>query len=124
MISTIEHEPSLIQQDMLGDTVEMKFHHWRQTPGGKRVLQIAYAIAAGYARRFKRTGRIVSMKLIWEILRDNIHAICARRRYLKLEPVDGFVLNNNFTSLISRHMVRHKPEWDGLFEFRERHNAE
>lgn len=100
-------------------TTGQLFDAWKETPGARRVLQMAYAIAAGYARRFQRNGRRVSMTLVFEILRDNVAAVISRRRGLKLEKVDGFVLNNNFRPYMARHIIAHKPEWAGLFEMRE-----
>lgn len=96
-----------------------KFDDWKKTDGGRRVLQMAYAIAARYARRFKNSGRRVSMMLIWEMLRDNVAAVHSKRIALKLHKVDGFALNNNFRSFTAKHIISRRPEWDGLFEFRE-----
>ena len=101
------------------DSNARAFDDWRQTPGGKRVLQMAYAISAGYAARYKRTGRLVSMKLVWELLRDSVAAVASKREAMKLEKVGGFTLNNNFTAYIARHIIAHKPQWDGLFQMRE-----
>lgn len=101
------------------DKWAQKFDEWRQTPGGKRVLQMGYAIAARYASRYRRTGRRVSINLIWSLLRDNVVAVASKRRALQLEKVDGFALNDNFQAYAARHMMAHRPEWDGLFETRE-----
>lgn len=104
------------QTDLFDPEIVQKFEAWKATPGGGKVLRIIYAITAGYARRFHKTGRRVSMKLIWEQVRDHL---CYLRT--RLQPVDGYTLNNNFHSLVARHIVRHRPQWDGLFELRERH---
>lgn len=113
--------PSSLQTDLFTPEVIQQFEAWKATPGGAQVLRIAYAITARYARRFQRSGRRVSMKLIWEELRDNIAFIRARMlsRKIMLDKVNGFALNNNFHSLTARHIVSHRPEWGGLFEFRE-----
>lgn len=112
-----------IQTDMLDETIVQQFERWKQTPGGRHVMQIAYALTARYARRFKQQGRTVSMKLIWEQLRDNVLYIRARAksRGILIEQMNGFTLNNNFTAHVARHILKHKPEWDGLFELRELH---
>ncbi len=106
---------------MFETAVEFQFAQWKATEGGGKVLRIIYAITAGYARRYAKTGRRCSMKLIWEQVRDNV---CYLRKKMKLEKVDGFALNNNFHALVARHIINHRPEWDGLFELRERHTKE
>ena len=110
-IQTLLFEPAIVQQ----------FEAWKATAGGKQVLRIAYAITARYARRFQARGRRVSMKLVWELLRDNIAFIRARMRAkgIMLEKLDGFALNNNFHALVARHILEHRKEWAGLFELRE-----
>ena len=108
------------QLDLFSKTNRAKFEAWKQTPGGARVMQIAYGITAQYARRFQRTGRMASIKLIWEQMRDNIAHIKARMqaRGISLDKQDGFALNNNFHAYIARHIMEHKAEWNGLFETR------
>lgn len=113
-------QQGLFQEDL---TMGQRFDEWKEKPGARRVLQIAYAICARYAKRHERTGRRVSMKLIWEILRDNVAAVQSRRTHLKLEKVDGFALNNSFTAHVARHIIAHRPEWDGLFEMRALHDG-
>lgn len=109
------------QRDLFDPLLSEKFETWKATEGGGKVMRIIYATAASYARRFERTGRRVSVKLIWEQVRDNV---CYLRKRMKLEKVDGFALNNNFHALVARHIVAHRPQWDGLFELRERHTRE
>lgn len=110
------------QLEMFEPGVAKQFATWKATPGGRRVLQMAYAIAAGYARRYARSGRRVSMRLIWESLRDNVGHIRARLKAqgADLENWRGFRLNNNFHALTARHILDRRPEWAGLFELRER----
>jgi len=112
---------SEIQTDFLAPAIVQEFEKWSDSPGGRQVLRIAYAITARYARRFKRNGRRVSMKLIWEELRDNIGFIRARmrERQIMLDRINGFALNNNFHAHVARHIIEHKPDWTGLFELRE-----
>ena len=114
------NEPNT-QIDFFTPELENKFNIWADSPGGRQVLRIAYAITAKYATRFLRTGRRVSMKLIYEIMRDNIAFIKARTRAngLVFHKVDGFALNNNFHAYMARHILTHKPKWAGLFETRE-----
>jgi len=102
-------------------TISERFDRWAHTPGGRRVLQIAYAITAQYARRHKRTGRQVSIRLVWEKLRDSVGIIRSQlhRKGIKLEKEHGFALNDHFHSRLARHMLAHKPEWAGLFCLRE-----
>jgi len=102
-------------------TTAQKFDAWRQSPGGKRVLQITYAITAPYARRFVQSGRQVSIKLIWEIVRYNLTHIRVQlaKRGEAFEKLEGFALNNIFTAHVARHLMNHRAEWNGLFELRE-----
>ncbi len=114
-----------IQNELFDTSMETRiaqeFEAWKKSAGGAEVMRIAYAIAASYARRFQMRGRRVSMKLIWEQLRDNVVYIRARKKALKvgLEKLDGFALNNNFHAYVARHILAHKPTWAGLFELRE-----
>ena len=109
-----------IQLPLLKSDHQRVFDEWSHTPGGRHVLQIAYALTARYARRYRQTGRRVSIRLIWEALRDNIVFIRARMkaRGIMLEKLDGFALNDHLHAYVARHMVEHRPEWDGLFEMR------
>lgn len=112
---------SAIQTDFLKPAIVQEFEKWADSPGGRQVLRIAYAITARYAARFSRTGRRVSMKLVWEQLRDNVAFIRARMRAKKimLDRIRGFALNNNFHAHVARHILEHKPKWKGLFELRD-----
>lgn len=109
------------QQDLFEPGIDQKFDAWKETAGARHVLRIAYVIAARYARRYQATGRQVSMKLIWELMRDEVDQIRARfkARGIALDRFEGFALNNIFTSRVARHIVAHRPEWDGMFELRE-----
>lgn len=111
---------SELQPDLFGESIVQKFERWKGTPGGAYVLRLAYAVTAKYAARYARTGRRVSVRLVWETLRDNVHFIRARMvaRGIMLEKVDGFALNDHFHAHVARHIMRHRPEWDGLFETR------
>jgi hypothetical protein len=104
--------------------ISNQFAAWKSTPGGRRIMQMAYALAARYAARYERKERRVSMKLIWELLRDNVASVARSRGEMALPKVDGFTLNNNFTALIAREMLTNKPKWAGLFELRERKEHE
>lgn len=99
-----------------------KFEKWKVTPGARHVLRKAYAIAAHYAARYRRTHRRVSMKLIWELLRDHIKYVTVRAKPETLEQFEGYTLNNTFTAYVARHILEHKPEWKGMFELRDLHN--
>jgi hypothetical protein len=111
----------MIQTDLYQQTPAQQWDHWHQTPGGRQVLRIAYAITARYGQRFIRTGRRVSIRLIWEEMRDSIVFIRARMisKGIMLEKLDGFALNDHLHAYVARHIMEHKPEWKGLFELRE-----
>lgn len=120
-------EPEAIQSGLFAEdkTTEQKFDEWKATPGGAKIMELAYKYAAQYHARRERTGQITSIKLIWELLRDGLPALVAdaRRDGAVIRPVDGYSLNNIFTSLLARHIMDRRPEWQGLFELRERHPA-
>lgn len=109
------------QRELFDLTIEQRFEIWKDSHGGRHVLRIAYQIAAPYARRYQETGRQVSMKLIWELMRDRIDQICRRcaRRGIRVRAFDGFALNNIFTAHVARHIMGHRAEWQGMFEIRE-----
>ena len=67
------------------ETSLQKFERWKETPGARHVLRKAYAIAAHYAARHRRTHRRVSMKLIWELLRDHVSYVRVRSQPEVLE---------------------------------------
>lgn len=106
------------QTDLFDPEIVQRFEAWKQTPGARKILQMAYALTAPYAETFQKTGQRVSIKLIWELLRYHVASDAG------LEPENGYRLNNDFTPLLSRHIVRHRPEWNGVFELRERHTKE
>jgi hypothetical protein len=110
----------MTQLDLLKPAHQKLFDDWSHTPGGRHVLQIAYALTARYARRYQQTGRRVSIRLVWESLRDQIVFIRARMkaRGIMLEKLDGFALNDHLHAYVARHMVEHRKEWEGLFELR------
>jgi hypothetical protein len=109
------------QTDLFADEIVQQFEKWKATPGGGQVLRIAYAITSKYAARFTRTGRRVSVRLIWETLRDNIHFIRARMKAkgIMLDKIEGYALNDHFHSHVARHIMARRKEWTGLFETRE-----
>ena len=109
------------QTDLFADEIVQRFEKWKATPGGGQVMNRAYRIASFYARRFDRTGRRVSIRLVWESLRDRVDGIRAelKRRGISLPCERGFRLNDHFAAHVARHIMAHRKEWDGLFETRE-----
>lgn len=120
MSAVTERVQQLLELDLEKSSAE-KFADWKELPGARHVLRKAYAIASHYARRYRRTHRRVSMKLIWELLRDHISYVRVRAKSEVLEQFDGYTLNNIFTPYVARHIIAHKPEWAGMFELRELH---
>ena len=110
------------QFDLFMQSPEEAFAEWKEKPGAKHVLRDLYALAAGYVRDWKRFKIPVSVKLLCEIERQRIKTRRARyRRWYKgpLPTSMGYTLNNTLTASIARHIIAHKPEWEGLFETRE-----
>lgn len=110
-----------LQLELDGDTIAQRFERWKASPGGGQVLRRAYRIAAFYARRYERSGRRVSIRLVWESLRDRIDGIRQElsRRGISVPPERGFRLNDHFAAHVARHIMDRRKEWDGLFETRE-----
>lgn len=98
-----------------------QFAAWKETPGGRFILQQAYRLAAGQAEKFVRHGQRGSIRLVWEQLRYRLAWIraCARRKQVSLEKWGGYQLNDHFHAYVARHIVEHRPEWAGMFELRE-----
>lgn len=114
-----------IQTELFELTADQRFDVWKDTRGGRQILRDLYAKAAPYARRWRRTGLQVSMKLLWELERDRIREVRTRaqRRGIRIPQDRGYTLNNDFTPLVARHIYAHRPDWDGMFELRERGHA-
>ncbi len=112
----------MYQSELFEPTVEQKFEAWKQTAGGGHVLRDIYAMAAPYARAYKREGVKVSVKLLWEMERHRIKRVRSRAQRLgvRVGKVQGYTLNNNFTALVARHIESRRPDWAGMFERRER----
>jgi len=111
----------MIQDDLFQPSIAQRFAVWKDTPGGGQVLCRLYRITAGYYVRFQHTGRKVSQRLIWELLRDRIDGIRHQltKRGIRMERERGFLLNDHFTAHAVRHMIEHHPDWRRMFELRE-----
>lgn len=110
-----------IQLDLFGESAPQEFDRWVHSPGGRHVASDLFRIAARYAARYQRTRRQVSMKLLWELERDQIAEVRRRlkERGIPLAPWKGYALNNNFHSHMARMIEDRRPDWKGLFERRE-----
>lgn len=112
--------PETQQLDLLEADIAQRFAMWKSTPGGRQILRFAYQETAQFAARFQRTGQRVSADYIMHRLRDRIVRIqtwLAKRR-IALPREGGYRINDHFTAHIARHIMTHRPEWDGLFEKR------
>jgi len=110
-----------LQLEMFDPLPCQEFALWKEQPGARQVLRRCYAVCAPYARRYRQSGIGVSVKLIWELVRDHIKQgrVRMRRRGMELGAWSGYTLNNNFTASLARHILEHRPEWSGLFDLRE-----
>ena len=110
-----------VQCELFCPTNAQRFEAWKATPGGSQILKRAYAITAGFAPRYLRTGQRISADYVWHILRYRLAAIDRRlrRRGITLPAEGGYKLNNVFTAYVARHIMQHRPEWAGIFETRE-----
>lgn len=109
------------QRDLFERSIAEQFEAWKATPGARLVLFHAYRLAAGQAERFQRNGQRGSVRLVWEQLRYQLQWIrqCARRKGISLQKWGNYALNDHFHAHVARHILAHRPEWDGLFELRE-----
>lgn len=105
----------------LTDSLADRAERWIHSPGGRHVMRDLYALAAQYAKVWKRTGIPVSMKLLFEIERHRIKCVTARalRCGMVMKDEYGYTLNNSSTAYIARHIMSRRDEWNGLFEVRE-----
>lgn len=117
---------SELQRLLFEDDIADRFERWKATPGGAHLMRHAYRISAGYGARFIRTGRRVSVKLVWELLRDRLDWIrpALAARGIHVRKINGFALNNIFTAHVARHIMQNhvaggRRVWLGLFETRE-----
>ena len=104
------------------DQIAEDFEIWKLKPGANHVLSDLFAMAAPYAKRYRKTGQRVSIKLLWELERDRIKSVKKRlkRRGMDLREWRSYTLNNIFTALIARHIMDRRGDWDGMFELRKR----
>lgn len=107
------------------DRIAVDFAEWKQQFGSRHVLRDLHAMAAGFYRDYQRYGLRVSMKYLYEIERHRVRTVRKRLQHMggDLHKWNGYRLNNDFTALIARHIIDKHPEWDGMFEFRERRAA-
>ena len=104
------------------DRIAEGFEEWRQTKSGKHILADLYRIAGGCFREWERHKVRCSSKYLFEVERRRIRIV---RKRLKaqgadLEKWNGYALNNDHSSLVARHMIEHRPAWEGMFELRTR----
>ena len=97
---------------------EQEFELWNKTEGGNWVLEQVYIKSARYAARWKATGQRVSIRLIWERVRDEeLYGI--RKAHPEFKRHDGYAMNDHFHSYAVRHIISRRPDWAGMFETRE-----
>lgn len=105
----------------ISDSLADRAERWIHSPGGRHVMRDLYALAAQYARVWKRTGIPVSMALLYEIERHRIKTVTARASRLgyRIKDEYGYTLNNSYSAYVARHIMARRDEWAGLFEVRE-----
>ncbi|NCC60429.1 MAG: hypothetical protein EOM12_05720 [Verrucomicrobiae bacterium] len=110
-----------MQLTLFDDGKDAQFCEWKSTPGGRHILRrYIYPLVAQYAVRYKRTGQRVSMKLIWELVRDKMKVVRhrAQQRGIKIVKLKGYALNNDLTAYVARNIYDDHPDWRGMFELR------
>ena len=96
---------------------EQAFNAWKDTPGGGMVLRACYRKAARYARRYKKYGKRVSIRLIWELVRDHLDQVKAEAKAAgrPLKKTNGYAMNDHFHAYARRHIEERRPDWKGMF---------
>ena len=103
------------------------FRMWKATPGANYVLRDLVAIAARRVQRARRYGTHTSVKLLFELWRDDYRCGITRsqldhRRDPAGHPLpakaDGYLLNNVFTAPFERWLMVERPDWRGMFRER------
>ena len=101
-----------VQWDLLTPVYEQQFLIWKNSRGGAFLMREAYRIGSVYARRYLNSGKRkqVSMKLIWELMRDRLEELRtrAKRRGIKITQTAGYSLNNNFHAYVARHIEEYQ----------------
>ena len=61
------------------------------------------------------------MRLIWHLVRYHIGGVKmrAKRMGVQISKWKGYTLCDNLTPYVARHILEHKPEWEGLFVLKE-----
>lgn len=94
------------------------FDQWKRTAGGNWILERLYRRAAPYAARWRRTGRPVGIRLLWELVRWwDLGAL--RAAHPEIRKCDGYAMNDHFHAHAARHLMDRRPDWQGLFAERE-----
>ena len=98
-------------------SIPQRFEVWRKTPGGKYCLQRFYQITAAYHGRMQANGQLVSRRLVWERVRDDLGLVRRRMRQkgFCLTRERGFWLNDHFTKYAVLHAARRRPEFAAVF---------
>jgi len=114
----LHHAPMYEPNDL---PISNQFALWKNQIGSKHVLKHVFKVASRYGMRYIEKGQRVSVKLIWELVRDEIKIVRKRckRRGIEIKQWEGYTLNNIFTPYIARHIISRRPEWDGMFELRD-----
>jgi len=122
-----DHQPqNQVPEEQLGlqfaETNSQVFDHWHDSRGGRFLLREIFRISASYGNRYNRTGQRVSVKLIWEMVRDRLKVLKYRAsmKGITIQKIDGYRMNNNLHPYVARLIVDRRPQWDGMFEMRER----
>ena len=103
------------------ETHSQEFDHWHDSKGGRFLLRELFRISASYGNRYIKTGQRVSVKMIWEMVRDRMKILKhrAKTKGIIIKKLDGYTMNNNLHSHVARFIVERRPEWKGMFEMRE-----
>lgn len=98
-------------------TAIQEFDLWKTSKGGNWVLEQCHRYAARFAEQYLKTGRKVSINLIWGMVR--YYELKGLLEQHALERTDGYVMNDHFAPLVARHILDRHPDWAGMFETRQ-----
>jgi hypothetical protein len=96
-----------LQPQLFHRTIEERWREFdQQNP-------VVYEMLESFAREVHRRGvRKIGIRLLWERMRWEI--------LMTTKDPTGYKLNDHYTALYARKLVKEHPEWATLFELRRR----
>ena len=103
-----------MQLDLFGKTANQMFDKWVHTSGGRWIANHCIR----YAYQFNREGKKRSIKLIWELVREDLRDYREElnQKGIKITKTDGYAMSNSFTAHMARFIEDREPKLKGYFK--------